>query len=66
MLKSLATKYVLWLSEQISWQKWPGISFQVGKLKEKITPGQAVLSEGPRVCHLLLQLLSQQRSLVVI
>lgn len=48
VFKSLAAKYILWLSEQTGWQEWPEIAFQVEKLKAKLTPEQALLSRRPK------------------
>lgn len=48
MIQSFATKYILWLSEQIGWQECRRIAFQAGKQKEKLTPEQALLSRRPK------------------
>lgn len=45
MFESLTTRCILWLSEQTGWQEWLGVIFREDrKLKENLTPGQAVFS----------------------
>lgn len=61
-----ATKYILWLSEQIGWQNDEELLSRQESKKRSSHLSRHCSPGGPRACHLLLQVLSWQRTSAVI